>query len=193
MKHFNVGQETVALWSVPQWESSCVVRPCISSASQPAELPGETNVMVRRIDINKGSLQSHCNPCHCMFEKKNKSGLFFFSFLPMWLFYSLCFSIIVSDEPVLRDRFYNGNVKTERGAVIHAATGPKPIYYSWTVKGLFSCTILMGKQELLFSVLPSHGFELDLWKSCLKAKRWSSSGGHSKFFLCNFLRSSWPV
>lgn len=27
-------------------------------------------------------------------------------------------SIIVSDEPVVRDQFYNGNVKTERGAVV---------------------------------------------------------------------------
>lgn len=27
-------------------------------------------------------------------------------------------SLIVSDEPVLRDQFYNGNVKTERGAVV---------------------------------------------------------------------------
>ncbi|XP_068199623.1 protein adenylyltransferase SelO-like [Antennarius striatus] len=27
-------------------------------------------------------------------------------------------SLIVSDEPVLRDRFYNGNVKTERGAIV---------------------------------------------------------------------------
>ncbi|XP_034416198.1 protein adenylyltransferase SelO-like [Cyclopterus lumpus] len=27
-------------------------------------------------------------------------------------------SLIVSDEPVTRDRFYNGNVKTERGAVV---------------------------------------------------------------------------
>lgn len=26
----------------------------------------------------------------------------------------------MSDEPVLRDQFYNGNVKTERGAAIHA-------------------------------------------------------------------------
>lgn len=28
-----------------------------------------------------------------------------------------CFSLIVSEEPVLRDQFYNGNVKTERGNV----------------------------------------------------------------------------
>ncbi|XP_038587256.1 protein adenylyltransferase SelO-like [Micropterus salmoides] len=27
-------------------------------------------------------------------------------------------SLIISDEPVLRDQFYNGNVKTERGAVV---------------------------------------------------------------------------
>lgn len=27
----------------------------------------------------------------------------------------LCFSLIVSEESVLRDQFYNGNVKTERG------------------------------------------------------------------------------
>lgn len=27
----------------------------------------------------------------------------------------LCFSLIVSEEPVLRDQFYDGNVKTERG------------------------------------------------------------------------------
>lgn len=32
----------------------------------------------------------------------------------------LCFSLIVSDEPVMRDQFYNGNVKTERGVVIYA-------------------------------------------------------------------------
>lgn len=32
----------------------------------------------------------------------------------------LCFSLIVSDEPVMRDQFYNGNVKTERGAVTYA-------------------------------------------------------------------------
>lgn len=30
------------------------------------------------------------------------------------------FSLVVSDEPVIRDQFYNGNVKTERGIVIHA-------------------------------------------------------------------------
>lgn len=29
-------------------------------------------------------------------------------------------SLIISDEPVLRDQFYNGNVKTERGAGVHA-------------------------------------------------------------------------
>lgn len=28
------------------------------------------------------------------------------------------FSLIVSDEPVLRDQFYDGNVKTERGELI---------------------------------------------------------------------------
>lgn len=32
----------------------------------------------------------------------------------------LCFSLIVSDEPVMRDQFYNGKVTTERGAVIYA-------------------------------------------------------------------------
>lgn len=32
-------------------------------------------------------------------------------------FSSLYFSLIVSEEPVFRDQFYNGNMKTERGAV----------------------------------------------------------------------------
>lgn len=44
-KKWNEGQETVEPSSVPQWESSCVARPCISSASRPAELPGKTDVM----------------------------------------------------------------------------------------------------------------------------------------------------
>ena len=37
--------------------------------------------------------------------------------------YLLCFSLIVSEEPVLRDQFYNGNVKTERGTV-NSVTDP---------------------------------------------------------------------
>lgn len=39
------------------------------------------------------------------------------------------FSLVVSDEPVLRDQFYNGNVKTERGELI---SNPKAVGHFFT-------------------------------------------------------------
>lgn len=51
------------------------------------------------------------------------------------------FSLVVSDEPVLRDQFYDGNVKTERGELI---SNPKAVGHFFYI--LFGCL-----QELLFS------------------------------------------
>lgn len=57
-----------------------------------------------------------------------------FLLLSFWSDHALlCFSLIVSDEPVLRDQFYSGNVKTERGRVIHAKTTSKSRFHSLSV------------------------------------------------------------
>lgn len=49
------------------------------------------------------------------------------------MFSIIVFSLIVSDQPVLRDQFYNGNVKAERGAVIHAKIRQNKRFHSLTV------------------------------------------------------------
>lgn len=57
--------------------------------------------------------------------------ILFFFYVNILIF---VFSLIVSDEPVLRDQFYNGNVKTERGAASREETGQIQYLQYSTVK-----------------------------------------------------------
>ncbi|XP_042366425.1 protein adenylyltransferase SelO-like [Plectropomus leopardus] len=56
-------------------------------------------------------------------------------------------SLIVSDEPVMRDQFYNGNVKTERGAVVLR------LAKSWFRIGSLEILAQSGEIELLRKLL----------------------------------------
>ncbi|XP_037612233.1 protein adenylyltransferase SelO-like isoform X1 [Sebastes umbrosus] len=56
-------------------------------------------------------------------------------------------SLIVSDEPVMRDQFYNGNVKTERGAVVLR------LAKSWFRIGSLEILAQSGERDLLRKLL----------------------------------------
>ncbi|KAM3593455.1 uncharacterized protein V6R79_013326 [Siganus canaliculatus] len=56
-------------------------------------------------------------------------------------------SLIVSDEPVIRDQFYNGNVKTERGAVVLR------LAKSWFRIGSLEILTQNGENDLLRKLL----------------------------------------
>uniref|UniRef100_A0A8C9ZPQ9 Selenoprotein O n=1 Tax=Sander lucioperca TaxID=283035 RepID=A0A8C9ZPQ9_SANLU len=56
-------------------------------------------------------------------------------------------SLVVSDEPVIRDQFYNGNVKTERGAVVLR------LAKSWFRIGSLEILAQSGEIELLRKLL----------------------------------------
>lgn len=163
---WNVGQGTVEPSSVPQWGSSCAARPCISSASPPAEPPGETDMMTMRIDSYDWRLVSQFVFFAMVCLKKRPIFCSSNVILSMTLLQSHCQWWACAEGSVLQWQCEDRKRCSDAGN-----SWTKLISYSWTPKDLFPFNFLMKTQEPWFSVLPSRGFELDLWKSCLKAKR----------------------
>lgn len=80
-----------------------------------------------------------------------------------------CFSLVVSDEVVLRDPLYDGNVKAERGERTSFA-GPRRAGRPLTPR------LFARLQRPWFCACPGPGFGSDLWKFCPEVEMSSSSG-----------------
>lgn len=98
-------------------------------------------------------------------ETDSRSVIGLMSVSPTSLFTG--FSLVVSDEPVLRDQFYDGNVKTERGELISnpKAVGHFFLHFVWLFTGavvlrLAPSWFRIGSLEILSE---SGEFELLRW------------------------------
>lgn len=90
---------------------------------------------------------------------------------------SLCLSLVVSEEPVVRDQFYDGNIKTERGTCrfLHPVTfvcSPLLNFFSFFSPG--AVVLRLARSWFRFGSLEilTRSGELDLLRSVSVSSLW---------------------